>query len=78
MAESKLIDNYRILPNKITEGDAYRIRHDVFRGSLNDWVEMDIELDTYSAFAVTDASYTLKTSYSDVRDFLNLGDEVLN
>ena len=60
LAESKLIDNYRILPNKITEGDAYRIRHDVFRGSLNDWVEMDIELDTYSAFAITDASYTRK------------------
>ena len=38
---------------------------------------MDIELDTYSAFAITMLVILLKTSYSDIRDFLNLGDEVL-
>lgn len=77
LAESKLIDNHRILPNKVTEGEPYRIRHDVFRASLNDWVEMDIELSTYSVFGVDSARYNVITSYSDLTDFLNMGDEVL-
>ena len=79
LAESKLIDNYRILPSKVVEGEPYRIRHDVFRGNLNDWKELDIELDTYSAYISgggTKAQYTIKTSYSDSTDFLNSGDEV--
>jgi hypothetical protein len=71
--ETKILNPSRVLTTKITEFDKYRVRHRVFTGQLNDFVDMKVTLGSH----ISSRQYNIVTDYSDVRDFINVGDEIL-
>ncbi len=73
--ETKILNPSRMLTTKITDFDKYRVRHRVFTGQLNDFVDMKIEIDSLISGA-SDPRYLLNTDYSDPSLFINAGDEV--
>ena len=70
--ETKILNPSRMLTTKITEFDKYRVRHRVFTGQLNDFVDMKVTLGSH----ISSREYNIVTDYSDVRDFINVGDEI--
>ena len=70
--ETKLLNPSRMLTTKITEFDKYRVRHRVFTGQLNDFIDMKVTLGSH----ISSRQYNIVTDYSDVRDFINVGDEI--
>ena len=73
--ETKILNPSRMLTTKITDFDKYRVRHRVFTGQLNNFVDMKIEIDSLISGA-SDPRYLLNTDYSDPSLFINAGDEV--
>jgi len=70
--ETKILNPSRILTSKIKEFDKYRVRHRVFTGDLNEFVDMKITLGSH----ISSRQYNIITDYSDARNFINVGDEV--
>jgi len=73
--ETKIMNPSRMLTSKITEFDKYRVRHRVFTGDLNEFVDMKITLGSLIT-TFSDARYNLITDYSDATNFINVGDEI--
>ena len=69
-AETSIIDNGRIMPRKIKEFDAYRVRHLIHRGGLNDFFPLKATLNSISG-----SNLIFNTEY-ELSDFLNDGDEL--
>jgi len=69
-AETSIIDNGRIMPRKIKEFDAYRVRHLIHRGELNDFFSLKATLNSISG-----SNLIFNTEY-ELSDFLNDGDEI--
>jgi len=70
--ETKIMNPSRMLTSKITEFDKYRVRHRVFTGDLNEFVDIKMTLGSL----ISGRKYNIITDYSDVRNFINVGDEV--
>ena len=70
--ETKIMNPSRMLTSKISEFDKYRVRHRVFTGDLNEFVDMKITLGSH----VSNRQYNIITDYSDARNFINTGDEI--
>ena len=70
-ANVNIVDNNRIVPKKVSEEDALRIRHLVHRGDFFDWFELKASLDTHTG----SRTYTVTSDY-DLTGFLNVNDEV--
>tara|TARA_R110002020_G_scaffold1651_2_gene7590 strand:- start:1642 stop:8502 length:6861 start_codon:yes stop_codon:yes gene_type:complete len=70
-AELKIIDSSRMLTTKIPEFSPIRIRHQVHRAGLFDWVELPITITAIAAHP----EYSTRTEF-DISSFLNVGDEV--
>jgi hypothetical protein len=73
--ETKIMNPSRMLTSKIKEFDKYRVRHRVFTGDLNEFVDMKITLGSLIT-TFSDARYNLITDYSDATNFINVGDEI--
>ncbi|UVF62552.1 baseplate protein [Poseidoniales virus YSH_150918] len=73
-AEIKLADSYRIQTKKMEEFDKLRVRHQVFRSSFVDWIEIDAEVDGDSSGANNNV-FSFRTTF-DLNDYLNVNDEV--
>lgn len=69
-SETKLVDNARIMPSKIKEFYAYRVRHNILRGDLNEFFSLKA---TYSSNSGN--VYTFDTEY-DLEEVLSDGDEI--
>lgn len=69
-AETSIIDNGRIMPRKIKEFDAYRVRHLIHRGGFNDFFSLKATLNSISG-----STLIFNTEYA-IEDFLNDGDEI--
>lgn len=70
-AETFIIDNGRIMPRKIKEFDAYRVRQNIHRGEINEFFPLAT---TYSS-KTSNAVFSFNTEY-DLSTVLNAGDEV--
>lgn len=70
-AETSIIDNGRIMPRKIKEFDAYRVRHNIHRGDMNEFFALAA---TYSS-KTSNAVFSFNTEYN-LNTVLNAGDEV--
>jgi len=70
-ADVRIVDNNRIIPKKVSEEDALRVRHLVHRGDFFDWFELKASLDSHTG----SRTYTVTSDY-DLTDFLNVNDEV--
>ena len=70
-SETSIVDNNRIMPRKIKEFDAYRVRHTVHRGETNEFFALKATYDS----SATDVAFTFNTEY-DLKTVLNAGDEV--
>lgn len=73
-AEVKLADSYRIQTKKMKEFDNLRIRHQVFRGSFVDWIEIDAEVNGDSS-GVNKNIFSFRTTH-DLSNYFNVNDEV--
>jgi len=72
-AEAKLIDTLRIMPSKINEFDALRVRHQVQRGHFFEWFPLKA---TVSA-NVSGNEYTFSVDGDyDLKDIISLNEEV--
>ena len=71
-AELKIIDNKRIMRQKIKPFERLRIRHRVFQASFNDWFPLKA---TIKARIGSTNEYTFTTDY-DLSTMFNVGDEV--
>ena len=69
-AETSIVDNGRIMSRKIKEFDAYRVRHLIHRGGLNDFFPLKATLNSISG-----STLIFNTEY-ELADFLNDGDEI--
>jgi|TARA_R100000081_G_C4820527_1_gene179501 hypothetical protein len=49
IAESKIVDSFRIMPKKVVENDLFRVRQTVHTGSLNEWINTGLTLGTYDS-----------------------------
>ena len=73
----QISDPYRILSKKINNYDTLRIRHMIHRGDLNDWISFGATIDSFTSENLSNQSlYAIKTPV-DLRDYLNIKDEVL-
>lgn len=70
-AETSVVDNGRIMPRKVKEFDAYRVRHTIDTGDMNDFVALKA---TYSS-KTSNAVFSFNTEYN-LNTVLNAGDEV--
>jgi len=70
-AETSIIDNGRIMPRKVKEFDAYRVRHNIHRGDMNEFFALAA---TYSS-KTSNAVFSFNTEYN-LNTVLNAGDEV--
>ena len=70
-AETSVIDNGRIMPRKVKEFDAYRVRHNIHRGDMNEFFALPA---TYSS-KTSNAVFSFNTEYN-LNTVLNAGDEV--
>ena len=70
-AETSVIDNGRIMPRKVKEFDAYRVRHNIHRGDMNEFFALAA---TYSS-KTSNAVFSFNTEYN-LNTVLNAGDEV--
>lgn len=70
--ELKIIDNKRIMRQKIKPFERLRIRHRVFQASFNDWFPLKA---TIKARIGSTNEYTFTTNY-DLSTMFNVGDEV--
>ncbi len=70
-SETSIVDNNRIMPRKIKEFDAYRVRHTVHRGDTNEFFALKATYDSSSS----SVAFTFNTEY-DLATVLNTGDEV--
>ena len=71
MAETKIIDNSRILPTKLKESDEYTCRHRLFRGDLSEWKKVDWDITN-----VAGTTLTLDVSNSVITKNLSANDEI--
>lgn len=72
-AEAKIIDTLRIMPSKINEFDALRVRHQVQRGHFFEWFPLKA---TVSA-NVSGNEYTFSVDGDyDLKDIISLNEEV--
>ena len=70
-SETSIIDNARIIPRKIKEFSAYRVRHNIHRGDLNAFFQLKATYDSSTSAFV----FSFETEY-DLGTVLNTGDEV--
>ena len=70
-AETSVIDNGRIMPRKIKEFDAYRVRHTIHRGDMNEFFSLPATFSSKTSNAV----FSFETEYN-LNTVLNAGDEV--
>jgi len=70
-SETSIIDNARIIPKKIKEFSAYRVRHNIHRGDLNAFFQLKATYDSSTSAFV----FSFETEY-DLGTVLNTGDEV--
>ncbi|HCI70101.1 MAG TPA: hypothetical protein DHV30_05710, partial [Balneola sp.] len=70
-SESSILDNGRIMPKKIKEFDAYRVRHNIHKGDINEFFPLTA---TYSS-KTSNAVFSFDTDYN-LNTVLNAGDEV--
>ena len=70
-SETSIIDNARIIPRKIKEFSAYRVRHNIHRGDLNEFFPLKATYDSSTSAFV----FSFETEY-DLETVLNIGDEV--
>ncbi len=70
-ANVKIVDNNRIIPKKVSENDALRVRHLVHRGDFFDWFALKASLDIHTG----SRTYSVISDY-DLTTVLNVNDEV--
>jgi hypothetical protein len=71
-AEAKVVDVLRIMPSKVKEFDAFRVRHQLHRGHFNEFFPLKATVNAL----VTGTRYLFNTDY-DLTTLLAVGDEVL-
>lgn len=71
-AEVQIVDNNRIIPKKVSEEDALRVRHLVHRGEVFDWFALKATLDSHTG----SRTYTVITDYADLSTMINVTDEI--
>jgi len=70
-AETSVIDNGRIMPRKVKEFDAYRVRHTIHTGDMNEFFALKTTYNSSTSATV----FSFNTEY-DLGTVLNTGDEV--
>lgn len=70
-AETSIIDNGRIMPRKVKEFEAYRVRHNIHRADMNEFFALKTTYNSSTSATV----FSFNTEY-DLGTVLNAGDEV--
>lgn len=70
-AETSVVDNGRIMPRKVKEFDAYRVRHTIHTGDMNEFFALKATYDSSTSATV----FSFNTEY-DLKTVLNSGDEI--